>query len=101
MCYTWAEWLQTEALTALGYSTGLPVQRIAAALQTASFVHPDAARNFSPAQAPADTDPVQNGVDRGDSSSWGKLLVQLLQADAARDFQLFQEVRGFQQSVIL
>ena len=91
LCYTWVEWLQTESLTALGYATSFPVQRVAAALQTATVDLPDATAD--PAQTPADEGgPAQIAADLGDTS-WEKLLVQLLQADAARDFQLFQEVR--------
>ena len=87
ICYTWAEWLQTTALDALDYTDSLPLQSIAAARQTATVSPPKAAT--SPGQTLADAGvPLNPGV-----GPWEKLLVQLLQADAARDFQLFQEVR--------
>ena len=88
ICYTWAEWLRTEALTTLGYDSSLPVQPIATALQTAS-VSPSGA-TASPAQPHAHVDVI---VAEPDAGTWEELLVQLLLADAARDFQRFQEVR--------
>ncbi len=91
MCYIWVDWLQCTALQALGYSDGLPVQSIAAALQIASISPAKTAAD--PAQQEADADAVCIAADPG-VSSWEKLLVQLLQADASRDFQLFQEVRA-------
>ena len=95
ICYTWAEWLQTAALEALGHATSLPLKSIAAGLQTASISPPKTAAD--PAQTEADTDAVRVIADPGaGAGAWEKLLMQLLHADAVRDFQLFQEVRPFQ-----
>ena len=86
--YTWAEWLQTSALEALSYSASLPVPCIAAALQAAAAAAPRGADTASSSEA---ADSAQNALGP-DAGSWEKLLVQLLQFDAAREFQLFQEV---------
>ncbi len=93
ICYTWAEWLQTAALEALDYNSSLPLQSIAAGLQTASVSPPKMAAD--PAQNKADADADAGGaVAVPSASSWEKLLMQLLHADAVRDLQLFQEVRS-------
>ena len=87
--YTWAEWLQTSALEALGYSTSLPVPRIATASKTAAAAPVDVTADAATSSAAADS--AQIALEPG-PRSWEMLLVQLLQFDASRDFQLFQEV---------
>ena len=86
--YTWAEWLQTSALEALSYSASLPVPRIAAALQTAAAFQPEEVVDATSSSAAAD--PAQTAAEPGDRP-WEMLLVQLLQYDASREYQLFQE----------